>query len=73
MGLERWVRDEEHCGALNADASCRLIDSWWDCLGSIRSCGLGGRATSLGVGFELSKVHTIPNEFLTCLLLVDQL
>ena len=38
-----------------------LVSSWWNYLEMIRMCGLAGGGVLLGVGFEVSKTHTIPS------------
>jgi hypothetical protein len=36
-----------------------LVPSWWTYLERIRRCGLVRGGASLGVGFEVSKIHAI--------------
>jgi hypothetical protein len=38
-----------------------FFSSWWNYLGRIRRCVLVGGGVSLGMSFEVSKAHTLPN------------
>lgn len=69
------------CGALNESISHMTIylNTWWSCLGRIKSCGLVGRGVSLrmNVRFEVLKAHTMPSYLIhippSSPLLVDQI
>ena len=56
---------DSQCGSLNESSPTQvhifecLVLSWWNCLERIRRRGLVGGGESLGVGFEVSKVHIL--------------
>jgi hypothetical protein len=58
---------------LEAHIFKHLIPSWWNSLGRIGRCSLGGGGVSLGGGFEVSHSQARPSSYLLCLQCMDQM
>jgi hypothetical protein len=71
--------EKEPCGGLNENGPHRFVslNAWslvgGTVLGRTGWCGLVGESVSLGMGFEVSKVHTRPSHTHTLLQLSDKM